>query len=1434
EASTTLSAAPANVVRVRDGGTLDYWNLYRPANWTLSIDGGGRTFTRGGFGAGTINTWAGPVTLTGGEATFASGTENLLAFSDTYTGVISGPGKLVKAGSESGVTYLLGTNNTWAGGTRIDNGILYAVAPGALPGYATDTEVHNRGTLALRVADAAGANPGFALSEIRDLLNNPLTFRSANASLGFETAYEDLLYTDPYPHAGIRKLGPNTLTLTDLGPNLGPIGVYGGTLDLSAANSYIDDNTILIGESAPAADPPATLILGAGARLTTLDRGYQGSPQPMVIVGNTGRGTLHVSDDAFINGRVILGNSAAAAGAVYQTGGTVHNTGGEGNDGHIGNQGYGYYLLAGGLYDNKGYSQVARNSSSVGILHQTGGTFNYVGHTGEGGYNGCYGISRGGIGVVNVEGGEFNSRVTLWVCDQNEGGNAGYAEFTVSGDAEVSINGQISMGERDGGTVGMLNLNGGEVNAERVWRANRGGNQVYVNWGGGLFRATSVTPELFAGDILPDVLLHGGGAVIDIPDTGKSKIIYAPLCAPEKLGLISIPVATGGAGYLGSPFVRLTGGGGRGASAFARVEGGEVTEIVVTSPGTGYSSSPVATLVGGGAATAATLGSPILGVVPPGGLTKLGHGLLTLGAANTYTGPTEVREGTLLLKHEAALAPASGIAVTGGTLDLGGATLSNGAVTVTGGAILNGTLATHAINKDGPGTLALSAFTVPAPPPPPPSPLTPGLWEGMIRSSWDTGTLNPKTSLQLTTRAANGGPQASNATYADGAWAGNYHTWVYTGCIWNRTDEDVDWTFFGRFDDNMRLTIDNAYVLDNGNGEDRFATYRLTPGPHFFEARFGDGEGEVGPGPRDRPAWPATGPMSGLLVDYSGQPGATEDLWRFQILEDPGDGSLFTAEVPPLEDGPGLFESVIRQNWNTLDDGTPISRQTTLRAGSDGPVGPNTTYADGMWAGNNHTWIYKGYIWNRTAEDFVWTWSFTFDDNVMLKIDGVVIRDVILSEGVQIQPDVRIPPGPHEIEIRFGDGGGDVGPHGGFPSGLMYDPLNRGSWDPNDYTPLEDLGDGDLLTTSLDWAPAEEGGEPEPSLVRVNVSEGTLLLDHAPTPGLHEGRLDGQFNTADPNPMTAIEFTTTAANGWCDSGGEINGKHWPDNSTYVYTGYIWNRDPTNVTWTFAENFDDNVLLVIDGATVLHDTSWDTPTYGTITLTPGPHPFEARFGQGGGGAGGNIVPNPDNPDPERNRWDWPDKNVAFLIDYQGRDEGVFANYELLQDDGTGRLLTCTAADPLDPTLPYAALQVSLAPGATLDLGGRARQVGEITGDGAIANGALAAGTVISPGGDDAIGTLALDNVTFGPGVTYRLTTDGAASDCITSASALDLRGVTVVPATGDLPTASAYVIATAPAFTGLPALDGFPSKYKTMKRGTDLLLTSKFGTLLILR
>jgi outer membrane autotransporter protein len=109
-------------------------------------------------------------------------------------------------------------------------------------------------------------------------------------------------------------------------------------------------------------------------------------------------------------------------------------------------------------------------------------------------------------------------------------------------------------------------------------------------------------------------------------------------------------------------------------------------------------------------------------------LTKNGAGTLTLSAANSYSGATNLSAGTLSLSGSGTLGNAAGaLNLTGGTLDLGTTTQTRtGTITINGATVSNGTLSssgtfdtqsgtisavlagTGALAKTGTGTVTLS------------------------------------------------------------------------------------------------------------------------------------------------------------------------------------------------------------------------------------------------------------------------------------------------------------------------------------------------------------------------------------------------------------------------------------------------------------------------------------------------------------------------------------------------------------------------------------------------------------------------------------------------------------------------------------------------------------------------------------------------------
>ncbi len=135
----------------------------------------------------------------------------------------------------------------------------------------------------------------------------------------------------------------------------------------------------------------------------------------------------------------------------------------------------------------------------------------------------------------------------------------------------------------------------------------------------------------------------------------------------------------------------------------------------------------------------------------------------------------------------------------------------------------------------------------------------------------------------------------------------------------------------------------------------------------------------------------------------------------------------------------------------------------------------------------------------------------------------------------------------------------------------------------------------------------------------------SVSTDFTPVPGLAEGFVVGSgADSSSTNPCFAFVPTWRALNGYVGEGLYINGAQWPNNTTYIYSGYLWNRQSSSVTWTFACNMDDHIQLKIDDAVVVERGSFITTSdtsLKTVTLSPGPHKFELRAGQGTGNVGG---------------------------------------------------------------------------------------------------------------------------------------------------------------------------------------------------------------------
>jgi autotransporter-associated beta strand protein len=420
------------------------------------------------------------------------------------------------------------------------------------------------------------------------------------------------------------------------------------------------------------------------------------------------------------------------------------------------------------------------------------------------------------------------------------------------------------------------------------------------NFNGGTLRASASRSDFLQG--LTATTVYPGGATFDT--AGNDVAVYQPLRAPTGYGASYIPLRSNGAGYVGAPAVVITGGSGTGATAIATVDvtdgpnKGTVTGISVTSPGFGYQPSDKLSvaLFGGGTVSPAITNDCAFSLNSNlGGLTKLGLGTLTLAATNTYGGATVVSNGVLALAVREALPTGSVVRVDGGVLNMGGYAITNRSLTVTSGSVLNGKLVCDSVVKTGSGKMTLGTSLSSA------TPIViaegtlklqsgqPGLYEGTLYGAFNTTesfSACSNVTVQLGTRMAN--------TSAIPPW-GLFATYVYSGYIWNRTGADATWTFGESIDDSVQLKIDSTVVINGGSSWDipTIGTYKLTPGAHAFEARFGNGPGGAGLVPNK--IWWMTNTF-GFGIDYQGHTvtNYSNFITNFFACTDLGDGSLLS------------------------------------------------------------------------------------------------------------------------------------------------------------------------------------------------------------------------------------------------------------------------------------------------------------------------------------------------------------------------------------------------------------------------------------------------------------------------------------------------------------------------------------------------------------
>jgi autotransporter-associated beta strand protein len=544
---------------------------------------------------------AGPVDINTGALTlpFNEVWSNNSASSFTVDSPISGVGGLTFAGT--GTTTLTSTNS-YSGGTTITGGTLALANPTGNTLLSTGPVTVNGGALSIgannNTVGPVTLTSGMITGTVGFLTGSSYTVSGGTISAGLAGS------------AGVTKIGSaSTVSINSSNTFTGPTTVSAGTLTLSGVIADTVQN--VVGNTS-----------GGGAVL------------------NLAGGSYNINDtaDSQFTDSLLIGAGSGAAGALEMTSGNLSVTRqvGLGN----GTGAYGAWTMQGGAA-TVGSFIVLGSSGDRAVYNQSSGTVTIT--------NNLMTVAAGGtssVAVANLGGGTFNSTATTGYTPTLGGifcGEFGAGVVNVSGSANVVLSGWGLRIGQNAGAVGIANLNGGTVTTAA---ASGGGGRSALNFNGGVLKASG-NQTLFV-NALSAAEVFGGGAIID--DGGFAITIPQALLAPTGYGVSSIPLSTGGSGYIDCPLISITGGSGTGATAVATVSGGAVTAINVTSPGAGYGASDILTVTFlGGGGTGASAATPVLTSNVSGGLTKQGTGSLQLSGANTYTGLTVVSQGTLII-----------------------------------------------------------------------------------------------------------------------------------------------------------------------------------------------------------------------------------------------------------------------------------------------------------------------------------------------------------------------------------------------------------------------------------------------------------------------------------------------------------------------------------------------------------------------------------------------------------------------------------------------------------------------------------------------------------------------------------------------------------------------------------------------------------------
>jgi len=585
-----------------------------------------------------------------------------------FCGSIQEAGSFVKTGSG---TQILDGSNTYTGSTTIDEGTLEITSDGSL-GAASATLVFNEGTLRTASTFTTGRTTTInTIGEFDTVGGATLTFSSP---------------IDGGANADLRKSGTGTLVLTQPSTFGGLTEITEGTLRLTGggllANGGVD---VFTGATFDTTDVSDTIgrLLGGGDVLL-------------------GLGTLTIGADNL--GGTFSGVISGVGGAIVKEG-----TGTQVFDG--------VNTYTGGTFVNNGVLEISQseNLGALGtLLSFDGGTLHSTAT-----FSMIRGIAlEAGGGTIDVD-----ASTTL----DASGNITGAGSLTKTGNGDLVLSGfstylggtnvnagvvEISSAVNLGSTLGTLALDNGTL---RTTGNITTGRPATLGPGGGTFEVDSSTT------LNRTATIAGSGFLRKTGDGDLTLSAANTFTGPVFVngGTVHVTASNqlGDDSNLLTNFLSLDGGTLNAGGSFANDRFVFVSDVGGTID-----------INGGNSITQFGVIRDLS--VQPGAFTKSGGGLLTLTAANTYTGPTSIAAGIVRLSGSGRLSNLTDVDVSSGaTFDLNGVIDAIDALSGTGDVLLGaGTLivgsddggatfsgvigGTGSLTKTGTGTQQLRTKTV--------------------------------------------------------------------------------------------------------------------------------------------------------------------------------------------------------------------------------------------------------------------------------------------------------------------------------------------------------------------------------------------------------------------------------------------------------------------------------------------------------------------------------------------------------------------------------------------------------------------------------------------------------------------------------------------------------------------------------------------------